>query len=105
MYLSKWDEKAKEIVKKMSPKERDRLDAIIAMNTMVINMNDESAYMSWIYLVPDEASEYDFIDFAVNDVKDVNGNRLFDDAVKLFKGLWKRYATEDDGLYIGGKSY
>ena len=32
MYLSKWDEEAKELVNKMSRKEKDRLNAIIAMN-------------------------------------------------------------------------
>lgn len=104
MYLSKWDEQIKETVDKMSTKEKDRLEAIIAMNTMVINMNDESAYMSWIYLVPDGANEWDFIDFATND-EGTNGNELFDEAVALFKKLWKRYAMEDKGLYIGGKCY
>lgn len=105
MYLSKWDEEAKELVNKMSQKEKDRLNAIIAMNVMVCNMNDESAYMTWIYLVPDCASEWDFVDFATNDEEGVDGNHLFDEAVELFKKLWKRYAMEDKGLYIGGKCY
>ena len=103
--IRNWDEEAKARVKRMTGKEKDRLEAIMAMHTMVINMNDESAYMSWIYLVPDEASEWDFIDFAVNDEEGVNGNHLFDDAVKLFKSLWNRYAKEEGGLYIGGKCY
>lgn len=105
MFTDKWDEEAKEIVAKMSRNEKDRLEAIMAMHTMVINMNDESAYMTWIYLVPDGASEWDFIGFAENDEDGVNGNSLFDDAVKLFKKLWNRYAKEDAGLYIGGKTY
>ena len=104
MFTGKWDDEAKEIVAKMSRKEEDRLNAIIAMNVMVCNMNDESSYMSWIYLVPDCASEYDFIDFAVND-EGTEENHLFDEAVELFKKLWERYATEDKGLYIGGKTY
>lgn len=104
MFTDKWDEEAKEMVAKMSRNEKDRLNAIIAMNTMVLNMNDETAYMTWIYLVPDEASEYDFIDFAVND-EGTKGNHLFDEAVVLFKKLWNRYAKEDAGLYIGGKTY
>ena len=65
--LEKWDEEAKEIVKGFSNKEMERLDAIIAMHIMICNINDEGAYMTWIYLVPDEATEWDFIDFAKND--------------------------------------
>lgn len=104
MFTEKWDKKAKEIVSKMSLKEKDRINTIIAMNVMVCNMNDESAYMTWIYLVPDCADEWDFIDFATND-DGTEENHLFDEAVGLFKKLWKRYAAEDNGLYIGDKTY
>lgn len=63
MILEKWDDEAKEVVRKFSSNEKDRLDAIIAMHIMVCNMNDESAYMAWIELaVPDCPSEWDFID-------------------------------------------
>jgi hypothetical protein len=104
MYISKWDDEAKEMVAKMSREEKDRLDAIIAMNTLIMDMNDESAYMTWIYLVPDCANEWDFIDFAVND-EGTEENHLFDEAVMKFKRLWAKYAMEDKGLYIGGKTY
>ena len=99
-----WDDEAIETVAKMSRNERDRLNAIRAMNTLIMDMNDESAYMRWIYLVPDEASEWDFIDFATND-DGTEENHLFDEAVVLFKSLWNRYAKEDAGLFIGGKCY
>lgn len=104
MILEKWDEEAKEIVKGFSSKEMDRLNAIIAMHIMILNINDEGAYMTWIYLVPDEATEWDFIDFAKND-DGTTENAFFNRAVELFKGLWESYAAEKDGLYIGGKSY
>lgn len=94
------DEEAKKIISKMTDQEKERLNAIIAMNTLVCSMNDESAYMTWIYLVPDCANIYDFIDFAEGEEND-----LFDDAVVLFKKLWKNYATKENGLYIGGKCY
>ena len=100
----KWDKEALEMVEKMTRAERDRLRAIIAMHTMVIDMNDESAYLSWIYLVPDEASEWDFIDFATND-DGTTENKSFDEAVMLFKKLWNRYAKEEKGLFIGDKCY
>lgn len=104
MILEKWDEEAKEIVKGFSNKEMERLDAIIAMHIMVCNINDEGAYMTWIHVVPDEATEWDFIAFAKND-EGTTENALFNEAIKLFKKLWKNYATEKNGLYIGGKLY
>ena len=61
MILVNWEEDAKMIVKNFSRKEMERLNAIIAMDIMVRNMNNESAYFTWIYLVPDCANEYDFI--------------------------------------------
>lgn len=99
-----WDEEAKEMVKYFSHKEKERLDAIIAMHIMVCNIDNEEAYMTWIYVVPDEATEWDFIDFARNDVGTTE-NALFNEAVELFKKLWKNYAAEKNGLYIGGKLY
>ncbi len=104
MLISKWNEEAVAKVNSMSSREKDRLRAIIAMNIMVSNMNDESAYMTWIYLVPDGSNEWDFIDFAV-DNEGTERNHLFDEAVMLFKKLWDRYAKETAGLYIGGEIY
>ena len=82
----------------MTNQEKERLNAIIAMNTLVCCMNDESAYMVWINYVPDCADIYDFIDIAED-------NELFDEAAALFKSLWKNYASKNRGLYIGGKCY
>lgn len=104
MFTESWSDEAKETVSKMSSKEKDRLNAIIAMDVMVNNMNDETAYMRWIYIVPDCAGEWDYIDFATND-EGTEENHLFDEAVELFKKLWQMYASEDNGLYIGGKTY
>lgn len=104
MILENWSEETKQIVNNFSPKEKERLNSIIAMNIMVCNMNDESAYSSWIYLVPDCANEDDFIDFAQND-EGTEENKLFDEAAELFKNLWEKYAAENKGLYIAGKTY
>lgn len=104
MYIEKWDTEVKKAVSNMSQKEKDRLSAIIAMHVMVCDMNDENAYMEWIYVVPDGANEWDFIDFALND-EGTEENELFNEAVKLFKKLWQEYAAKDKGLYIGGKTY
>ena len=104
MILEKWDAEAKQVIAAMSRNEKARLDAIIAMHILVTNMNDEAAYGTWIYLVPDGATEWDFIDFALND-KNTTSNHLFDEAVALFKRLWSRYGADDKGLYIGEQTY
>ena len=105
MIIERWDNEAKEVVRNFSSNEKDRLDAIIAMHIMACNMNDESAYMTWIELaVPDCPSEWDFIDFAQNDEGTIE-NKSFDEAVDLFKKLWNNYGAEKKGLYIGGKTY
>lgn len=104
MILEHWSEETKAGVRKMSRKENDRLNAIIAMNILVCDMNDETAHSEWICLVPDCATEQDFMDFALND-EGTEENELFNDAVKTFKRLWEEYASEDKGLYIGGKAY
>ena len=59
---------------------------------------------TWIYLVPDCANEYDFIDFAKNE-EGTEKNKMFDATVALFKKLWGQYASKEDGLYIGNKTY
>lgn len=46
MILVDWEEDAKMIVKNFSRKEMERLNAIVAMDIMVRNMNNESAYFT-----------------------------------------------------------
>lgn len=104
MILENWDEEAKEIVKGFSTEEMERLNAIIAMNIMIRNIDYEGAYMTWIYVVPNAATEWDFIDLAKND-EGTTENALFNEAVALFKELWKNYAAEKNGLDIAGKLY
>lgn len=44
-----------------------RVAQLSAMHTLIANCNDEGIYMSWIYLMPDGATEEDFIDIAMDD--------------------------------------
>ena len=105
MILDHWDEEAKDTVRHFTYTEKERLNAIIAMHIMVCNMNDERAYNEWITLaVPDGANEWDFIQFAQNDDGTEN-NESFDEAVSLFKKLWRKYADKEKGLYIAKKTY
>lgn len=96
--IQKWSAPAKKAIYSMTSEEKERFDAVISMHFMVCNMNDENAYMIWIYLMPDEADEFDFIDFALDE-------EMFGDAVELFKKLWKNYADKSNGLFIGNKTY
>ena len=102
--LAHWDNETKQEVKRLSNIEKSRFNAIIAMNIMICSMNDESAYMTWINLVPDCAGPDDFLDFARDD-PGTKSNQLFDDAVILFKELWAKYAAKERGLFIGEQLY
>ena len=48
----------------LTPAEKERYDTLTAMHHLVMCMNDETAYMTWIWSVPDEASAYDLADIA-----------------------------------------
>lgn len=60
-----------------------RIRKLRAMHEMVLNIDDESYYMTWIYTVPDEPSEYDFVDIA----EDVE---MYNEVEELFKRLITR---------------
>jgi hypothetical protein len=59
-----------------------KLETVKAMHQIVSYMNDEDAYMSWINLVPDQATEEDFVDLAENDM---------DEVAKLFREILARF--------------
>lgn len=67
-----------------------RMNLVGGMNEYVKCMNDENAYMAWIMLVPDEATEEDLQDIADDD-------EMFQEVVELFNKLIKRYG---DDLYL-----
>lgn len=59
-----------------------RINQLKAMHTLMCNANDEGIYGSWIYTMPDEPSEDDFIDIALNESM---YNECFDKFIKLIK--------------------
>ena len=77
----------------------ERFEALKAMNTLIKMVNDERVYMSWIYVIPDEADDEELLDIAEND------SEIYRDAAELFKKLMKSNAVQRDGLYIGGEVY
>ena len=74
----------------------ERADFVRSMNNIMVHMNDEDAYMKWIQVVPDGATQEDFEAIADNE-------ELFDGTVYLFKDLMDRYMK--NGIYIGKTCY
>lgn len=72
-----------------------RLKNVKLMHDTMIDMNNESAYMAWIYEMPDEPQEDDFEWFAEDEERYME---LYD----YFTKLLKRYAK--DGLYRPSES-
>lgn len=66
-----------------------RIEKLKAMHEMILNINDESYYMTWIYIVPDCPSEYDFEDIA----EDVE---MYNEVEALFKRLIVKAIERDE---------
>lgn len=54
------------------------------LNSIIKMMNDEEAYMTWIYLVPDEAGWSDFNDIAEDD-------KMFEEVLEAFIRIFSNY--------------
>lgn len=80
----------------MKAYDNERADFVRSMNNIMVHMNDEDAYMKWIQVVPDGATQEDFEAIADNE-------ELFDGTVYLFKDLMERYMK--NGIYIGKTCY
>ena len=74
----------------------ERADFVRSMNNIMVHMNDEDAYMKWITVVPDGATQEDFEAIA-------DDEELFDSTMYLFKDLMDRYMK--NGIYIGKTCY
>ena len=65
-----------------------RIAQLKAMHTLMCEANDENIYMRWIYLMPDQPSEEDFADIAINDEQYHDCFNLF---IKLIAKNGNRY--------------
>lgn len=65
-----------------------RIEQLKAMHNMMLVANDEGIYMSWIYLMPDGATDEDFADISIDDEL---YNECFDLFVKLIALKGNRY--------------
>ena len=66
----------------------EKVNQLKAMHELMLNANDEEIYMTWIYTVPDEPSEQDFIEIA-SDEKEYN--EVFDLFLRLINDEGERY--------------
>lgn len=66
----------------------EKVNQLKAMHELMLNANDEEIYMTWIYTVPDEPSEQDFIEIA-SDEKEYN--EVFDLFLRLINDEGARY--------------
>lgn len=75
----------------------EKFETLRSMNTIIKNMNDESAYDAWIYIIPDGADDDELMEIAEED------EDSFKDACNLFAKLVRKYMKY--GLYIDGEVY
>ena len=50
----------------MSYDKHERVDVLKAMHRLVLAMNDEEAYMAWVYCIPDGADDAELEDIGVD---------------------------------------
>ena len=81
----------------MSYDKRDRIEILKSMHRLVLAMNDEEAYMAWVYCIPDGADDAELEDIALHD------EEIFRDACNLFNRLVKGYACKS-GYCISNRS-
>ena len=65
-----------------------RINQLKAMHSLMCEANDENIYMSWIYIMPDCATEEDFESIAIDDEQ---YNECFDAFVRLIKKEGNRW--------------
>ena len=76
---------------------KDKFENLKAMNTLIMSLNDEGAWLSWIMYVPDQGSDQDFQNIAEGADED------FQEIVMVFRTLLQDYGKY--GFYIGGKNW
>ena len=81
----------------MNYDKHERVDVLKAMHRLVLAMNDEEAYMAWVYCIPDGADDTELEDIALHD------EEIFRDACNLFNRLVKDYACKS-GYCVSNRS-
>ena len=61
-----------------------RIELLKKLNEIMMCMNDEDCYFTWILIVPDEATDDDFQSIALDE-------ESFNEVLDLFEKLFHRY--------------
>ena len=79
--------------------EKERFEALKAMNLLAQLVNDEGFYYDhWVYVIPDGAGDEELEEIARDDLG------IFEAATRCFINHFAKYAQES-GLYIGGERW
>jgi len=81
----------------LNHKKYERGNILKSMHRLVLAMNDEEAYMAWVYCIPDGADDTELEDIALHD------EEIFRDACNLFNRLVKGYACKS-GYCVSNRS-
>lgn len=73
----------------------EKFELLKAMNTLVKAMNDETAYTTWIYVIPDGADDEELMEIASD--KD---EEIYKDACHTFRRICESYLKY--GFFLGG---
>ena len=77
-----------------------KISLLEQMNEVMKSMNNENAYYTWIYTVPDEATREDFEDIAMDDEFFNECRALFDKLYKKVEGKLFSYSKIKDDIEI-----
>ena len=73
-----------------------KYEVLKGMNNIMQAMNDEDAYMEWIVIIPDGATDADIQECAEDE-------EIFNNAVNAFTRIFRTYSKY--GLFVDGKIY
>ena len=73
----------------------EKFELLKAMHTLVMAMNDENAYLTWINVIPDGADDEELMEIAADDDEEI-----YRDACHTFREICGRYMKY--GFYLGG---
>lgn len=73
----------------------EKFELLKAMNTLVRAMNDEGAYYTWCYVIPDGADDEELREIAFDE-----DDELYRDACHSFRRICEEYLKH--GFFLGG---
>ena len=72
-----------------------KFELLKAMHLLVMSMNDEGAYLYWINTIPDQASDEDLLEIAMDE-----DESIYREACQDFRRICEDHL--EHGFYLGG---